>query len=255
MSKPAQNAAHTRRRLYLTLGALLLVAAVAAVSAAAGSWFVLRTNSEVSSEPAAEPSTSAPSPGLDENRFVPEAGQAMAHDRFQVRFPHTTEGATSLALVYLQALSTNDAETLALVFDAYADTEDPEADVQEWLFPARVHDIEAFLPAFDREEFPAPGSYYYIDPLAVAWDEVDADTVDVWVLANEEVSDGESVFTRSYIHGMRLEWDPWVRFGDWVITDVEDPSGSMAFDLGDEYYSLDHELWTPVFFPEGEMGD
>ena len=253
MSTPAQiaqNAAHTRRRLYLALGVLLLVAGVA------GGWFVLRTNSgQNSSEPAAEPSASAPSPGLDEDRFVPEAGQAMAHDRFQVNFPRTPEGATSLALVYLQALSTNDAETLALAFDAYSNTKDPEADVQEWLFPARVHDIEAFLPDFDREEFPAPGSYYYIDPLAVTWDEVDSDTVDVWVLANEEVSDGESVFTRTYIHGMRLEWDPSVRSGDWVIIDVEDPSGSVAFDLGDEYYSLEHELWTPVFFPEGEVGE
>ena len=145
---------------------------------------------------------------------------------------------------------------LALAFETYSNTKDPEFRVQEWLFPARVHDMEAYLPDLDREEFPSPGSYYYIDPIGVTWDEVDADMVDVWVLANEGVSDGEEgFFTRSYIHGMRLEWDRSIRSGDWVISDVENPTGSMAFDLGEEYYSLDHELWTPVFHPEGEVGE
>ncbi|NYH54852.1 hypothetical protein HNR06_004441 [Nocardiopsis arvandica] len=220
-------------------------------------WFVARMGSEqVPSPPNAEATTSVPSP--DEEDFVPLAGQAMAHDRFPVNFPHSPEGASSMVIVYLQALSTNDVETLSLAFDAYSDTEDPDARVRELLFPARVHDIEAYLPpggTFDPETFPSSSSYYYIAPLGVTWDEVDSDTVDVWVLANEEVSDGGSAtFTRSYIHGMRLEWDPWVRSGDWVITDIEDPSRSMAFDLGEEYYSLDHELWTPIFFPEGDGG-
>ena len=64
-------------------------------------------------------------------------------------------------------------------------------------------DIEDHLPpggAFDREAFPAPSSYYYIEPIGVTWDEVDADTIDVWVLANEEVSDGENTsFARSTV--------------------------------------------------------
>ncbi|QKW32445.1 hypothetical protein HUT17_04750 (plasmid) [Nocardiopsis flavescens] len=257
MSTPAQiaqNAARARRRLYLAMGVLLVVSMVAVT------WFVTRTNNgqiPPASEPTTPPSTAPPSPG--EEDFVPVAGQDMAHDRFPVGFPHSPEGAASMAIVYLQALSTNDAEALALAFDAYAFTEDPDTRVQEWLFPARAHDIAAYVPpggSFDREAFPAPSSYYYIEPLGVTWDEVDADTIDVWVLANEEVSDGESTsFARSYIHGMRLEWDASVRSGDWVITDVEDPSGSAAFDLGEEYYSLEHELWRPIFFPEGEVGD
>ncbi|MGW8527006.1 hypothetical protein [Nocardiopsis sp. NPDC055824] len=256
MSTPAQiarNAARSRRRLYVALGALLLVAAVAAT------WFVTRTNSGQipPPEPTAAPSAAPPSPG--EEDFVPVAGQDMAHDRFPVGFPHSPEGAASMAVVYLQALSTNDAEALAFAFDAYADTTDPDADVDEWLFPLRADDIEDHLPpggSFDREAFPSPSSYYYIAPVGVTWDEVDADTIDVWVLANEEVSDGSTAaFTRSYIHGMRLEWDASVRSGDWVITDIEDPSRSAAFDLGEEYYSLEHELWQPIFFPEGDAGD
>jgi hypothetical protein len=259
MRTPAQvltQTARTHYRLYLALGALLLVAAVV------GIWLVVGLDSgqvppQPDTAPADAPPATASSPG--EEDFVPLTGQAMAHDRFPVNFPHSPEGASSMAIVYIQALSTNDAETLALAFDAYSDTEDPDAKVHEWLFPTRVHDIEAYLPpegTFDPEAFPSSSSYYYISPLAVSWDEVDSDTVDVWVLANEEVSAGESgTFTRSYIHGMRLEWDPAIRSGDWVITDVEDPSRSIAFDLGEEYYSLDHELWTPIFFPEGDGGN
>ncbi|MFC9085486.1 MULTISPECIES: hypothetical protein [Nocardiopsis] len=226
----------------------------------AATWLVVRigggqippSGTELTPEP------TAPAPSSVGENFVPLAGQDMAHNRFPVGFPHSPEGAASMAIVYLQALSTNDAQTLALAFDAYADTADPDADVGEWLFPLRADDIEDYLPpggSFDREAFPAPSSHYYIEPIGVSWDEVDADTVDVWVLANEEVSDGESAaFARSYIHGMRLEWDASVRSGDWVITDIEDPSRSAAFNLGEEYYSLDHELWTPIFFPEGDEG-
>lgn len=246
MSTPAQiaeQAARTRRRLYLAAGSVLVVLALIV------GWLLGRGTD--SSTPSPQPS---PSPSAASDVFVPLAGEELALGRYPVGYPRTSEGAVSAAIAGVQALSTNDSQALVEAFSVYHGVEAPIEEDVEMFLSLRADEIDWIRPegsSFDREAFPAPASYFYITPIGVWWEEVDPSTVNVRILATEEISDGMGLaFRRSYIHGRLMRWEPSVRSGDWVVEEVQDPSREDFYVPKEEDYTLDNPDWTPISFPE-----
>lgn len=256
MSTPTQIAARaaTARRRALIVATVVLVLLAVGVG-----WYLGRsTSGSGASGEEASPSAS-PNPLADPDSFVPEGGQRLADGQYPVGFSHSPEGAASAAIAAVRALSTNDEGVLADVMSLYYEGEYTSEQVEEFFFPQRAEEIAFSLqddPAFNPEAFPAPESYYYITPIGVRWEQVDADSVNVLVLAQEEASDGEGLaFERPYIYGRQLRWDGQVRGGDWVIAGARDPSDEHLY-VYDEYnYTLDNPDWTPIAFPEFEEGE
>ncbi|WP_199860244.1 hypothetical protein, partial [Thermobifida halotolerans] len=154
----------------------------------------------------------------------------------------------------VQALSTNDAQALAEAIGVYHGGEITTEEVKQYILPLRAHEIDWNRPdgtTFDEESFPAAGSYFYITPIGVWWEETDSSTVRVQILATEEISDGKGlVFKRRYIHGRLMRWNPTLRSGDWVVEENQDPSSEDFYVYEEENYTLDNPAWTPISFPE-----
>lgn len=250
MSTPSQiaaQAARTRRRLYLAAGLVLLLLAVAA------GWFLGRG---APSPPQETPAAPEPSPTAQGEGFELLSGQDMAQGTYPVRFPHTPQGAVSATVHGLHAQSTNDAEALAEVLSTYHRADYDAAAVEETVLADRALEMLHNQPegsSFDMEDFPSPAAYHYTTPLAVWWQEQDADTVEVLVLADQEASDGAGVVLEGrYIYGRTLVWDEGTRGGDWVVDAVTDPT-LTGTEPTEEEYELDHPSWTPIVIPgEGE---
>ncbi|MEY9211396.1 hypothetical protein NI17_010585 [Thermobifida halotolerans] len=250
MSTPAQiaaRAARTRRRLLLAAAAFLVVLALVV------GWLLGRAGTAQTPTASSSPQAS-PAPSATADTFVPLAGENLALGQYQVNYPRTPEGAVSAAIAAVQALSTNDAQALAEAIGVYHGGEITTEEVKQYILPLRAHEIDWNRPdgtTFDEESFPAAGSYFYITPIGVWWEETDSSTVRVQILATEEISDGKGlVFKRRYIHGRLMRWNPTLRSGDWVVEENQDPSSEDFYVYEEENYTLDNPAWTPISFPE-----
>ncbi|MEU5858895.1 hypothetical protein [Nocardiopsis dassonvillei] len=238
MSTPEQIASQTRRwkrRFYV------MVAVVVVLAAGVVSWFIVQDRSE----PAPAPPTTSTAP---QDGFVPVAG-ARELEGLEVGFPATAEGAVSAYLAYLQAMSTNDASAMAAAMNTYQQRDLTTQDVEEVYLPERAWYIRDYAPhgsAMDPDRFPLPNAYFYIRPLAVMWQELEEGQVQAFVLADEEISDGEgTVFTHRVIHPQVLVWSTQVRDGDWAMVGELPPDQEWSgFD--EEYYDPNHPDWTPL---------
>lgn len=252
MSTPAHIAAQTgrrRSRLYLGAAAALLVLVVV------GAWFLGRATATPESEPeSAEPATP---PAADTGDLELLAGESQALGRYPVGFPQTTQGAASAAVHGLQAQSTNDAQALADALNIYHRHDYDTTHVEQTILEERALDLFLSQPEgsdFDKDDFPVPGAYFYTSPLAVWWEEQDAETIQVLILADNEMSDGAAlVIEGRYIYGRAMVWDADTRGGDWVVEEVTDPAKTGAKPL-DEEYELDHPEWTPITIPDRGEG-
>ncbi|MFE3455923.1 hypothetical protein ACFXKD_00135 [Nocardiopsis aegyptia] len=250
MSTPSQiaaQAARTRRRLYLAAGLVLLLLAVA------GGWFLGRGASDPVEEAPAAPE---PSPTSQADGFELLDGGELSQG-LPVRFPHTPQGAVSATVHGLHAQSTNDARALAEVLSTYHRADYDAGDIEEGILADRALEMRLNQPDgsdFDMDDFPSPASYHYITPVAVWWQEQDADTVEVAVLADMEASDGAAVVVEGrYIFGRTLVWDEGTRGGDWVVDAVTDPTRTGTRPRPEEY-ELDHPSWTPIIITGADEG-
>lgn len=253
MSTPTQitaRAVRNRRLTYISLGLVVVLLALAV------GWWMGSSTDDSAKEPVedapvseTEPSRSpAPDPSED---FVVHPGQDLHHNRYPVRFTNDVRGAVSAVIHGLEAQSTNDAEVLAQVLSLYHAEEYGPAKVEQDILDHRAQRLRSGRPEgtdFDEEAYPAPTSYHYITALGVWWEEQDPHTIEVLVLAEEEVSDGAALTGQlRYIYGRLMVWDASTRGGDWVVQEVTDPSLTIDFYGGDpEVYELDYPEWTPV---------
>lgn len=242
MSTPAQIAAQAgrrRRRLYLGAAAALLVLVVV------GAWFLGRTTATPEPEPA-EPATP---PAADTGDLELLAGESQALGRYPVGFPQTEQGAVSAAVHGLQAQSTNDAQALADALNIYHQYDYDTTHVEQTILQERALELSLSQPDgadFDKDDYPVPGSYFYISPLAVWWEEQDAQTIQVLVLADNEMSDGAALVVEGrYIYGRAMVWDTDTRGGDWVVEEVTDPTRTNTR-VSPEDMELDNPEWTPI---------
>lgn len=257
MSTPAQITAKVakNRRRALILGVVLVLMAAVGLGIYLG-----RSTSGTSPESVPEASPSESEDPQEDGAFMPESGERVISGRYPAEFSHSPEGAASAVVHGVMSWGTNDVQALATSSSVYYGVEFSVEDIESELLPMRAMGIERSVPAghtFDPDLFPAAGSYHYITPTGIAWDqdEQDQDLVSVWVLAQEEISDGlGTVFERPYVHGRLMRWDPQVRGGDWVVEEITDPIFEEYFDVDPAEFELDHERWTPLEFPEPEPG-
>ncbi|OOC52466.1 MULTISPECIES: hypothetical protein [Nocardiopsis] len=256
MSTPAQVAEHAaRNRRRLLIGG----AAVVVVIAMLVGWIIGRGSSgDAEAPPEASPSAS-PNPLADPDSFIPDGGQELIGGQYPAGFPHTPEGAASAAVHEIRSMSTNDPEALAEIATIYYGNNVTIEAVEKDLLWNRAREIEMTKPSgapFDVELFPAPGSYYFINPIGVGWEELEDGIIEVHVLSEDEIGDGMGLaFTRTYIHGRRMKWDPQVRGGDWVVEQVKDPIFEDFYVFDADEYDLDNPIWTPIAFPEWDEGE
>ncbi|MFD3688732.1 hypothetical protein ACFWTE_28385 [Nocardiopsis sp. NPDC058631] len=201
----------------------------------------------------AEAATPAPSP-VPAGTFGVQEGRDRVRDRYPVGFEHNPEGAVSAVVHELGALSTTDSPALAQALGVYRGTETSAASVDRGIQRQRAAELRHGRPAgtvFDSEAYPQPEAYYYMSPQGVWWEEVNADTVEVLVLADFEASDGAQVTTQMrMIYGRTMVWDQELRGGDWRVEEVTDPHSEPFYELREEEYHLEFEAWTPIHHPE-----
>lgn len=236
MATPIEIEDHARRwkRRFFVALAVIVVLAMAAVAWAFG---LFTPGEREEAAPAPEPTQAAPTG----DGFVPVEGQAQV-GRHQVEFPQSPHGAVSAMLAYLSGISTNDAAAWAQAETVYGPVEVSPEHVEDVLLPERAQYVAGYAPdtaSVDTGSFPLDNSYFYLRPMAVAWEEVAQDRVQVAVLVTEEISDGAgTVFTQRMIHTGHMVWDPQVRGGDWVRT------GDQAAD-DEGWYSYTQEDLDP----------
>jgi hypothetical protein len=180
-------------------------------------------------------------------------GRSTTEDGYPVSFPRTPEGGVSMVVAYLRWISSNSSQRLASVMGTYHDRDadiTPEV-VQDEILSPREEEISTIASNngmyFNRESFPEPGSTFEINPIGVAWWDEGEDSVDVYVLVDEQfyISMGEN-YIRRYAYRHTIEWNPAIRGGDWLITETRDLSAEQFHVPGEEELHLDHPYWTPV---------
>ncbi|KOX15481.1 hypothetical protein ADL05_14895 [Nocardiopsis sp. NRRL B-16309] len=203
-----------------------------------------------------DPDGPPPPDNVDLAAFEPREGGGRMQDSYPVEFSREAEGGVSMVLAYLRAISTNDTGELGgalTVYHADDQESDPESVGTEFLSERAVDISEAARSVgadFDPERYPSPDSSHRITPIGVMWRTAGASTVEVYVLAEERVEDGQGLeLERTEVHGHVIEWDPVARvgFGDWLVTGEPDPDGHGLPD--DQRHSMEHPYWTPVIVP------
>lgn len=249
MSSPAQIAQQVTRRKRRALVSAVVVLLVLALGLG---WYWGRSIPEQS---AADPESTQSAPETPKGDFTPVDTGRFAEGRYHVGFPHTAEGAVSLAIRYTQALSTNEPQSLADAMGVYLNGEVDIERIEQLFLSKRAHQIALSRPTgteFDIQEFPGAGSYYYIVPQGVWWQEDANGTIEVMILAAEEISDGAGLqYHRAHVYGFHVSWDADLRdHGDWVITRHQDPSSREGYSYKEEEYDLDHPQWARVVLPD-----
>ncbi|WP_306367976.1 hypothetical protein [Nocardiopsis sp. CC223A] len=206
-------------------------------------------------EAQASPTAAAESPqeqlfGEVNGGFIVHEGRHQVAGRYPAGFPNSPEGAVSAAVHEIRAMATLDPADLVVASGVYYGLDVTEQQLQEEFLPQRAREIAMTMPsggAFNPNWFPASGAFYRVEPVGVGWEELEDGTVAVAVLSEDEIGDGLGLaFTRTYIHGRQMRWDPDLRGGDWVVDLVTDPIFEDYYDFRPEDYELSNGLWTPI---------
>ncbi|CAL9623611.1 hypothetical protein SUDANB121_05905 (plasmid) [Nocardiopsis dassonvillei] len=222
-------------------------------------WALGRDFSE-SAAPAVQGVQASPTPGQESpteqvfgevaGGFVVHEGRHRVADRYPAGFPNTPEGAVSAAVHEIRALATLDTEDLVEAGSVYYGYDVTPDVIEEKLFPDRALGIELSMPpgaVFAPEGFPAPGASYQVVPVGVHWEELEEGLVRVIVLSEDEISDGRGLeFSRTYVHGRHMRWEPEVRGGDWIVVEVGDPIYADDYGPDPAALTLDDDRWTPL---------
>lgn len=266
-SKPGRGRVSSKHgRLLLVLGAVALVLAVLvgwfagkAVGGQEPSGATAEAGQPDGTEPTMEdgefdsPSDSSEPDSYGLDSFSVQHGADITEDQYPVGFSDSPEGGVSMVVVYLRWKSTNSAESLAELMNTYHDLESEATRemVEEEVLDRRSEDISRIANRegmfFNTDLFPMPGEVFEITPVGVTWWSTGEDTVDMFVLADEgfDISLGTR-YTRRYIYGFTIQWNPSVRGGDWLVISQDDPSRDPDYRPAEEEYHLDHEYWTPI---------
>lgn len=211
-------------------------------------------------EPTDQHAQSSPTPGEESPQeqpygevnggFVLHEGRHQVAGRYAAGFPRTPEGAVSAAVHGIRAMATLDTADLVVAGGVYYGEEVTEQQVREDFFFSRAREIEATMPTggvFDPDRFPAPGASYRVVPTGVYWEESEDGTVEVSVLSEDEIHDGLGLaFTRAYIHGRTMRWDPHLRDGDWVVEEANDLAFADYYDFNPDDFDLSNGWWQPL---------
>ena len=251
MSSPDQIARQARRnRMWMMILALLVVALI---GLAAGMFVGRPGDPEAAPEEPQSPASPelTPQANTGGEEFEPVPGENTEEGGlYEVNFPATPEGAASAMLAALEAEGTNDLPMLTRAYQTYHQGTWDEDLVEGDVLEMRAFDMD--LNALDvgsefDEDFPGEGTYWYDQPLAIAWEVVDDETIKVMTLVNQEVSDGADFYSRHrYIHVRTLVWDPETRGGDWMVTSIDDRNILPV----KEEHEVTYERWSPIRFPE-----
>lgn len=250
MSSPDQITRQAQRnRLWMMAAAVVVVALL---SMAAGLYMGRSSDAELEqSHPQAPDEQSlSPQTNPEGEEFTPESGQRLEHNLYEVGFTRTPRGAVSMVLASLAAESTNDLTALTRAHTTYHEGEWDQDKVQGVVLDQRALKISQVVAWDQRElapDFPGPSSYWFNEPLGVAWQVQDQESIMVMVLVNQEISDGGDFYSKHrYIHARTLQWDEQRRGGDWVITQVNDLHNDPPIAPVEEEHELSHTRWSPL---------
>ncbi|GAB3214261.1 hypothetical protein GCM10027294_53190 [Marinactinospora endophytica] len=244
MSTPREIAAARTRRLIIGLVVLVVVLALALTVAVV---VLARGDGETTSAPDPQ---ATPTPTMDptaDGALLLPSGNDTIDGRYPVNFPHTPEGAVGMLAAYSNNDVTVDPQTKARARQVYVDElRDQELSVLEQSAALWIEmDLSGYDVGMTLEELPDQAEMSSI-PLAVVYEQVDSDTVDVALLEEISIYDGISRRgTSTAVREARCVWREDVRGGDWVLSD-EFPSVTIPDVADPREPGFDESGWIAV---------